>query len=202
MLRGKCRNCKAKIGFAEILSEIGLGLTFLVITMKFFSGLETVSSFFTSPFEVLVQPLILIVALTIYWVVLVYDAKWSELPVILMLIEIPLAILFQIACGGDFVKTAAGAALLSGIYYLLYFFSKEKLVGGGDWILCISIAIFLGHWEFAIIELFFSNLLATIAGIPQILKKDKKPIPFGPFLIISLVLILFASDYISKFFIL
>ena len=185
-LRGKCRYCKEKIGCSEILSELGLGLVFLAIAYKF--GFTV-----TTP--------LLLVAFIIYWIILIYDAKWGELPVVLMLIEIPFAVAFQFAIQGDFIKTAVGVGLLSGIYYLLYFFSKEKAVGGGDWILCLSIGIFLGRWEFAIIELFLSNLAASLAGVPQILKKDKKPIPFGPFLILSMLLILLISDYLLKFLI-
>ena len=96
-------------------------------------------------------------------------------------------------------SSSIGTGLLAGIYYFLYFFSKEKAVGGGDWILCISIAIFLGRWELVIIELFLSNLSASFAAIPQTLKKDKKTIPIGPFLIISMLIILLASDYLLKF---
>ena len=120
---------------------------------------------------------------------------------LLMLLEIPFAIIFHIARGGNWLYAGIGTGLLSGLYYLLYFFSKEKLVGGGDWLLCISIGLFLGRWEFAIIELFLSNLTATIFSAPQALKKEKKQIPFGPFLILSLLAILLASDYILKFFI-
>ena len=186
LLRGKCRNCKAKIGYAEILSELGLGLVFLAIAWKFGLAINTA---------------ILAVAFIIYWIVLVYDAKWGELPVLLMLVEIPLAVAFQFLNGGDLIKTAVGTGLLTGIYYLIYFFSKEKAVGGGDWILCISISIFLGHWCLAIIELFLSNFAATIFSAPQALRKEKKPIPFGPFLILSMLVILLASDYLLKFLI-
>lgn len=185
-LRGKCSKCHKKIGYAEILSEIGLGLVFLAIAYRFGLSLET---------------LILFPAFVIYWVIIVYDAKWGELPVPLMLVEIPLAVAFQFIVKGDFVYAAIGTGLLSGLYYLLYFFSKEKAVGGGDWILCISIAIFLGHWQLAIMELFLSNFAATLAAVPQIFKKKKGPIPFGPFLVLSMLVILFFSDYLLKFLI-
>ena len=203
MLRGKCRKCKAKIGKAEILSEIGLGLVFLAIALKYtnFSAYDVqgFAYMFATPLEYIIKPGILLLGLIPFWTLLVYDAKWGELPVTLMVLEIPFAVAFQIASKGDFFQVAISTGLLSSIYYLLYFFSKEKLVGGGDWILCISVGIFLGHWELAIIELFLSNFLASFAGIPQILKKQKKPIPFGPFLIISLVAILLVSDYLLKF---
>ena len=61
-------------------------------------------------------------------------------------------------------------AILAGIYYLLYKISREKLVGGGDWILALAIAIMLGSWWLALIALFLSNFLASIYGIAQKIK--------------------------------
>ena len=200
LLRGKCRNCKAKIGKAELFSELGLGLLFVLVAFKYSCTFLSVIDFLSANFfSFLLQPLFLLVALIPFWILLIYDAKWSELPVFLMVIEIALAIAYQFIVKGDAFQVAICASLLSGIYYLLYFFSKEKLVGGGDWILCVSVGIFLGRWEFAIFELFFSNFLASLAGIPQLFKKDRKPIPFGPFLIIALYAIILASDYLLQF---
>ncbi len=185
-LRGKCRYCKAKIGVSEILSELGLAALFVAIAYVF--GIAP-------------EAFVLMAALVLYWVLLVYDAKWGELPVVLMFCAIPFAIAFQFFLKGNIFQILLGTGFLTGIYYLLYYFSKEKLVGGGDWILCISIAIFLGRIEFVIVELFLSNFGALLAGAPQVLKKDKKQIPFGPFLIIAMVAILLMRDFLLKFFI-
>lgn len=200
-LRGKCRYCKEKIGCAEILAELSLGLAFVGVVAKYAYIFPTVTDFLSADFiTVILHMAIFLIALIPFWITLIYDAKWGELPVFLMVIEIAIALFFQLTNSRpDWFQVFISAGLLSGLYYLLYFFSKEKLVGGGDWILCISIGIFLGRWEFIIIELFFSNLAASIAGIPQIVKKDKKPIPFGPFLIGAMLLIILISDYISRF---
>ena len=203
MLRGKCRYCKAKIGIAEILAEISLGLVFVLIAYKYVCTVSSVSELFiTASWSFYIAPLILLVAMVVYWILLIYDAKWGELPVLLMLVAIVLAVAYQFAVHGNLTYILVATGFLAGIYYLLYFFSKEKLVGGGDWILCISVAIFLGRFEFAIVELFLANFLASLAGIPQIIKKDKKPIPFGPFLIVSLLAILLTSEQILKFLVL
>ena len=201
-LRGKCRKCKEKIGKAEILSEIGLGLVFLAIAYKYSIPFSSIHAFLSANFiTTLVPPLIILVAFVLYWILLVYDAKWGELPVFLMVALIPIAILYQFAVGGNIVQVAISAGLLSSIYFFLYFFSKEKLVGGGDWILCVSVAIFVGRWELALVELFLSNFAASIAAAPNAIKKGQKQIPFGPFLILGLLTILLTSDYILKFLI-
>lgn len=200
-LRGKCRYCKAKIGIAEILAEISLGITFVLIAYKYTCAVSSISELFLeASWGFFATPLILLAAMVVFWILLVYDAKWGELPVLLMLVAIAFAVLYQFSVHGEPFRILIATGLLAGIYYLLYFFSKEKLVGGGDWILCISVGIFLGRFELAIIELFLANLFASLAGIPQILKKERKPIPFGPFLIVSLLIILLIEDSLFLYF--
>lgn len=206
ILRGKCRKCGKKIGVAEILSEISLGLAFLGLMIYISAGFLYEGGFvsmlemFASTPVFLCTILILVVAFVIYWILLVFDAKWGELPVALMISEIILACLYQILVPGEIFQIVVSVAILAGIYYLLSFISKEKWVGGGDWILCVSIAIFLGRFELAILELFFANAFASIYAVPKtILKKDHK-ISFGPFLILSFVVILLLQDFILRFF--
>ena len=198
-LRGRCRYCKQKIGVAEIFSELGLGLAFTLIVLKYTCALPSVTALFSMNPSFFLQPLLLLVSMIVFWILLIYDAKWGELPVFLMLIMIILAVSYQLVSHGDLFQITVTTGFLAGIYYLLYFFSKERLVGGGDWILCISIAIFLGRFEFAIIELFLANFTATLAAAPSALRGRKKQIPFGPFLILSLLAILLASDYLIRF---
>ena len=205
LLRGKCRNCKKKIGNAEILAELSLGLAFLALSIHFTSGflhdggLVSFLGFLAQNLVFTASLLILFIASIMYWILLIYDAKWGELPVILMISEIPLAILYQILNHGDFLQIGASIAILAGIYYLLYFISKEKWVGGGDWILCVSIAIFLGRFELAIFELFLANTFASVYAIPSAILKKERKIPFGPFLILGLIILLLFKDFILRF---
>ena len=208
-LRGRCRYCRHPIGFAEILSEFGLGFTFVLIAHHFlFNSISSISSPLvfltaaTSQSAILIPFLILLVSFVLFWISLIYDAKWGELPVFLMLLLIPLALAFHLTTTEklNLLQPILAIGLLAGLYYLLYFFSHEKLVGGGDWLLCISIAIFLGRLELALFELFLSNFLASLFSLPQILRKSRTPIPFGPFLILALLLILSFKSTLLHFF--
>ena len=204
LLRGKCRYCHTKIGSAEILSELSLGFVFIFVAIKYFSNFLISFDFFTAlPTTYFIEPLLLLISLVIFWILLIYDAKWRELPVLLMLTLIPFSFFFFFVSHSkiDPVQPLLAVSLLAGVYYLLYFFSKEKLVGGGDWILCLSIAIFLGRLELAIFELFLSNFLASLFNVPQILNKTRHPVPFGPFLIISMLIILLFKEALLKFFV-
>lgn len=208
-LRGRCRYCRHPIGFAEILSEFGLGFIFVLIAHHFlFNSISSISfplvflTTATSQSAILIPFFILLVSFVLFWILLIYDAKWGELPVFPMLLLIPLALAFHFTTTEklDLLQPILAIGLLAGLYYLLYFFSHEKLVGGGDWLLCISIAIFLGRLEFALFELFLSNFLASLFSLPQIFRKSRTPIPFGPFLILALLLILCFKSTLLHFF--
>ena len=245
VLRGKCRKCGEKIGVTEILSEIGLGVVFVLVGIYFFgrifsSGSATVPGengygslmFFgengygslmlfgddgygslmlseNAIFESLKMVMIL-VSIIIMWILLIYDAKWGELPVVLLGLVNIIAVLylglriievFSSGVGVNLLGVVGAIGILAGVYYLLYFFSGEKLVGGGDWLLCLAIAVILGHWFLALVVLFLSNFLASIVGILMMMmnkKERKSQIAFGPFLVLAFVAVYVFQDLILK----
>ena len=198
ILKGHCRKCKKPIGRAEVLSEFCLGLVFALLGLNFFAvGLFTPVA--------IAQFIILMAAIIGFWVLLIYDARWGQLPTKALIIVNLLAITYAIL--GLITATDFSAALLSlvvaigllaGIYYLLYFFSRESLVGSGDWLLCLAIAAFLGHWWLAIIELFLANFFAAFVSLPAFFKKGRRKIFFGPFLIGSFILVFLLRTWLMS----
>ena len=93
-----------------------------------------------------------------------------------------------------------GAMLaLPGIYFVLYKFSRETLVGGGDFILLISVALLLGRWELGVIELGLSNLLAAIANYRMLKNpKNRQPFGFAPYIILACMITLFFQTEILR----
>ena len=77
-LRGRCRYCRHPIGFAEILSEFGLGFTFVLIAHHFlFNSSSSISSplvFLTaanSQPAILIPFFILLVSFVLFWILLI-----------------------------------------------------------------------------------------------------------------------------------
>ena len=93
-----------------------------------------------------------------------------------------------------------GAMLaLPGIYFVLYKFSRETLVGGGDFILLISVALLLSRWELGVIELGLSNLLAAIANYRMLKNpKNRQPFGFAPYIILACMITLFFQSEILR----
>lgn len=99
----------------------------------------------------------------------------------------------------DFSCFLGAMLVLPGIYFVLYKFSRETLVGGGDFILLISVALLLGRWELGVIELGLSNLLAAIANYRMLKNpKNRQPFGFAPYIILACMITLFFQTEILR----
>lgn len=207
-LGGKCRKCRKKIGIAELLAEIGMALLFVVSWI-----------FWPEKSAVLAGGMIEIMRLVLFFLNLVcfcicfiYDAKWQELPMLPIIIASGLALLYLFSILvpeiieksfvlSDLWSIIGGILVLPGFYFLMYKLSGEKWVGGGDYILCIPIALVLANFWLSLSTLFISNLVGCLIMLPVIYfrkKKDTK-IALGPFLIIGFLVVYFLKDFILEF---
>lgn len=201
---GKCRYCKNFIGWTEILLEVVMSGLF-VLSVVFWPG--SLMDFW----QVLLLALWLI-GLVLLAILFVYDLKWLLLPDVINIPFIILGFIFSIinlALSNDFTKSLTSllgsVVILSGIYLLLYLFSKyhygeEKTwVGFGDVKLGLGLALFLGNWLLAFAALFAANLIGTLLVLPSMLKgklQATSRICFGPLLIVGFLLAWFFSQQI------
>ena len=102
----------------------------------------------------------------------------------------------------DLSRFLGAMLVLPGIYFVLYKFSRETLVGGGDFILLISVALLLGRWELGVIELGLSNLLAAIANYRMLKNpKNRQPFGFAPYIILACIFtLLFQTEILRLIF--
>ena len=99
----------------------------------------------------------------------------------------------------DFLRFLGAILVLPGIYFVLYKFSRETLVGGGDFILLISVALLLGRWELGVIELGLSNLLAAIFNYHMLKNpKNRQPFGFAPYIILACMITLLSQSEILR----
>lgn len=207
MLGGKCRKCHKKIGAMEILAELGMALVF-VLSYLFWPESELILDINGPAIIRMVLFFVFLVALCIAFL---YDAKWKELPVSTLLAASVISLMYCFAdssyARGDALEVMSilsgllGVILLPGFYFLLYKLSKEKWVGGGDYLLCLPLAIVLNNAWLALSCLFISNLLGCLVMLPVIhfSKKKDKMIPMGPFLILGFLIVFFCKEFILEF---
>lgn len=196
-LGGRCRYCRAPIGSAEILLEVGLAVTFTVSYLFWPYGTDT-------SFGVISLGLWL-VACVVMAVLFMYDAKWFLLPFSVNILLIAVAAVYStyrvIALGISLellISLAIALALMAGLYFL---FSLFGWVGLGDSILGIGLALFVGKGELAFLALFVANLLGCFMLIPLAAggKLHRHAhIPFGPFLILGTGIALLWGDALIR----
>lgn len=206
VLRGKCRNCHKEIGIADFLSELSLGVAFLMLSWAYllpilnnWNVLALHPEFLALRLAIFIVTLILLVVLM---VLAVYDAKWGELPTVLLILAVIIGAMvavlklyeMKLSDGGDvlagFVNMMIGVVILSGTCFVLYKGSHEKLMGGGDWILALALALALANWWLSLWTIFLANLLGDLIALPGALKKKGHVVHFGPFLVAAFVLVL------------
>jgi leader peptidase (prepilin peptidase)/N-methyltransferase len=121
----------------------------------------------------------------------------GELPNFALVIAVILAITaIAIPLSTNFnAMPFAAAGLFGGIYLLLYFISKGKWVGDGDWILATMIGLVLGHPWLAMIALFIANFSACLIMLPFVKKSKNHQIYFGPFLVLAFVITYTFSNF-------
>ncbi len=197
-LRGKCRKCGKKIGLAEFLSELGLGLAFLALGTTINPTAANVLQW-----SIFITTLILTLSLGF---LAIYDGIYGELPTSYLTISIICAIIilclkeWLILSNSSFTpeiifKPLASVAILGGVYLILYLISKGKWVGDGDWILGIALGIALADPWLALIALFIANVLACLVMAPVIKRRKNKKIYFGPFMVAAFIIALTFADF-------
>lgn len=205
ILGGRCRYCHKKISRSTLALELAGGSAFLVSTMLFPSmvyqeWLDPLVSFqLLKPMLSLAIGLWL-VCLTIMMALFIYDLRWRLLPnkLVFPLIVISLLLsavmnlgLAHVSLMDWLITLGLGMLPITGVYGILYLLSRGRWIGLGDVKLGIAIGLLIPWWG-GVLVLFLSNLLASLASVPGLLKRrisGASEIPFGPFLLVATYLV-------------
>lgn len=202
-LRGKCRDCRKPIGLLELLIEVGVA-AFFVLSYAFWPfALD-------APLEI-TRFIIWLVAGVVLAMLVAYDAKWYLLPDKLTIILAGLGVLTVAIAAvqsgnalGTILSALGGVGVLSGLYLGLYLLSKGQWVGFGDIKLGFGLALLLIDWQLALVALFLANLIGCLIVIPLMITgklKRSSRVPFGPFLILGMILAQFIGPALLMFYV-
>lgn len=205
-LGGRCRYCKKPIPKTVIGAELLLG-AILALSWAFWPyQVNNFSGY--SLFGLWV--LICTTMSALFW----YDLRWFLLPNKLVYTLLPLSILFVLnknfLIGFNFrdglLMPVLSVVFLSGLFFVLYVYSKGRWIGFGDVRLGYSLGLLLGSPLNSWLMLFISSVLGVLVALPSLFSGKRKltsKIPFGPLLIIaSIIVVLFGSELIERYIIL
>lgn len=196
LLLGKCRYCRHKIEdtpFTELALPILYEASYIFwpMTLRGVGLWEFV-------FWLVFLPFLLALA--------VYDLRWKLLPdkiVFPLVIIAVIQVLGEVILGAGWVtlfNALVGMLVISGIFYLIFQISRGSWIGGGDVKLGLVLGLLSGGFIDSFLLLFIAALAGSIVSIPILVQvgaqaRLKVQIPFGPFLILGLIVVtLFGSE--------
>lgn len=195
ILKGKCRNCKAKISLQYPLVELLAGITWGLVGYLY-------------AYEILANVYIAILwglVFSALWVVFIYDWKYMEIPMALVWISVGLIIIINFLTDrfNSFIPLTLFESVtfvngLSGLVAFIFFFglsfiSNEEWMGYGDSFLALLVGLALGP-KAAFLALLTAFCVGAIFSIMIIVLGKaglKSQVPFSPFIIFGLIFIFF-----------
>ena len=208
-LKGRCKNCKTKIGAKHLYVEIVLGilalLTYRLLLASYFDPMTLDYSLISGiMFSFLYAFLFVLLA-----VIFLYDLKHKIVPLSFSLLLLIVGIAFQVWKVFDFQSFYNGnydtlfyLDLFSGIlialpFFLINIFSKGRGVGMGDVILFLGVGYLLG-FIYAMSAFLLSVWIGALVSLILIYAFPKKfnkksAIPFAPFIVVATLIVLFLN---------
>jgi leader peptidase (prepilin peptidase) / N-methyltransferase len=198
LLKGKCRNCKAKISLQYPLVEFITPVLLILAYWRF--GLT---------WGFVARSILTLFLIATFFI----DLRLRIIPDVLTLPGIILGFLLSfVVKSPTFLNSLLGILVGGGSFYLAavlgeLIFKKESM-GGGDIKLAMMLGAFLGWQKILLVLLLSAFLGSLIGGIALFFSKDVKEtrtIPFGPFLALGAVIAMFLGDalisaYLRTFF--
>ncbi len=210
-LKGKCRYCKKAISIRYPLIELACGLGFVVIfhlynycanTLQGVSSQGHIVCEYQNYLGIVSLPYYFAIFLILF-AILIIDWEHQIIPdeltfAFLILTYLPIMLLpFP-----DLYLRLLTGFIAAFVLLMIALATKGAGMGLGDVKFAIPVGTFLG-WPFFIYWLYLSFLTGGIVGIILILtgkSSFKSKIAFGPFLVISLFIIIVFSKYVKGLF--
>jgi len=204
LLSGKCRRCKKKISFRYPIIEASTAILLLsiynVVTAKesllfgnsIFSKWQSLMGFLFWPF--------ILFLVTLLVSIFVIDFEKKIILDKLVFTGVAVTLLLFLFFGLPFLENLLSGLLVSSFLLFLHIITKGKGMGLGDVKLAILGGLLLGP-KLTLVWVFLAFVIGAFVGSFLILLKKaklKQQVPFGPFLIFSLFVVLFFGETLLK----
>ena len=186
---GKCRNCKKEISAMYLFIEIVTGALFAVSYYSFGISYELIIS---------------LALVSFFSIVIVSDLTYMIIPDEVTLVTSIIIIVvnfLNLGIKGGFIQLGYGVITFTFMYLIMllgnFLFKKESL-GGAD-VKLMFIAGLALHPILGILVVFIASCIALPISLIILLTDNEHMIPFGPFLVASIVLLFFLKIDLDNF---
>jgi leader peptidase (prepilin peptidase) / N-methyltransferase len=182
LLRGRCRNCHARIPARYPLIELAVGLAFALTTVILYDDPAALA--------------LGLVFVAVLAAITLTDLERRVIPNAVLLVGAVIGVGIVAATDPSSLPERAAAALGAGAFLLIFALIYPRGMGMGDVKLAAVMGIFLG--ASVIPALFIGIALGSLVGLFLVLRYGsaarKHAVPFGPFLAIGGVVGLLAGS--------
>lgn len=199
-LRGKCRYCHKAISWQYPLVEVITAILFVISYLFWPVALSGIGLF---QFVIWLFFVVMFVALT------VYDMRWFLLPdrVVLPVVIIGFVEVIVVAIGRHSLSALymplLGAAVIFGLFFGLFQYSKGEWIGGGDVKIAPALGLLAASPLKGFMVVFFASLIGTVVALPMLIKSKEamtSKIPFGPYLLVATFIVVLYGDKIVQLY--
>lgn len=196
-LKGRCRYCKNRISaqypFVEFAGMVSVLISYLLWPLSF--GVYGMILF-----------VLWLAVITVCLALTVADFRWMLLPNKMIhplgFITVLWIIVRSLESGSftTLIIAIVSGILLGGFFHIIHLVSGGSWIGGGDVKIGYVLGALVGSPFYVFILLFVSSILALCAFMAAglVLKRKNKLIPYGPFLIIAMVIIVLTHTSIEN----
>lgn len=188
IIRGKCRYCGERISIKYPITEAIFGLLFLLAYLKYGNG------------YLLYKYLILISIILIIGLIDLYTTNVYSNTIVIGIMLSLIFIIIELIKGNSIVTYILGAGVGGLFIYLIILITKG--MGEGDIEIIVLCGLYLGFKE-TMLVLFLSFIIGGLISIILILTKIKSRkdyIPFGQFISIATLIVIFFGQNILKWY--
>lgn len=182
-LGGKCKKCKEKISWLYPFNELSCGLLFFISYYSFGFSLELIIALTLSSL------LILVIASDMTYMII--PDRFTVISAIIIII----VKLFSIGLKGTLIAVLYGILSFVLMYMIMKlgeFLFKKECLGGADIKLMFVVGLVLDPFM-ALMVIVVASLIALPSSMIIYFKNKEHVIPFGPFIVIGLLIIYFSK---------
>ena len=182
-LRGKCRNCGAKLSMQYPMIELLNGILYLlVVAVKGFT----------------IESVLFCICTSVLIVIAVIDWRTYEIPFGCNVIIGILGMVRIVTDLSHWYEYVIGFCAVSGLFLLIYLITKGRGIGGGDIKLMAAAGLLLG-WQKILLSLMIGSIAGSVIHLTLMkLKNKERVLAFGPYLAFGIfIAMLYGNELIN-----
>lgn len=185
LLGGRCRKCKQKISIQYPVIEALNGVLYMIVFAEYGLSIET-----------LLYCLLFSALITLS----VIDFRTYEIPLGINIFILALGLIRVVTDYANWPRYVIGLVCVSGVLFLIYWFSHGRALGGGDVKLMAACGLLLG-WQLILIGFVAGCIIGSVVHLLRMkISGEGHLLAMGPYLSIGVMAAVLWGEYFLNWY--